>query len=68
MKSSFGLQEYQYSWAVLFCSLAVGAWGVHVPHDLTWALEHAEAPSDQPRFRELPDLTTLPALLREIAL
>ena len=49
-------------------ALAVGAWGIHVPHDLTWALEHAEAPSDQLRFRELPELTGLPALLRDITL
>lgn len=49
-------------------ALAVGAWGVHVPHDLTWALEHAETPSDHPRYRELPDLTTLPTLVREIAI
>jgi len=49
-------------------ALTIGAWGVHVPHELTWALEYAQAPDDQPRFRELPDLTTLPVLLREIAL
>ncbi|BBU58747.1 haloacid dehalogenase [Mameliella alba] len=25
-------------------AIEAGAWGVHVPHDLAWALEHAEPP------------------------
>ena len=49
-------------------ALAVGAWGVHVPHALTWELERAESPVDQPRFRSLTDLTALPDLLGEIEL
>jgi len=44
-------------------ALAAGAWGVHVPHDLTWAHEHAEAPGDAPRFRALDGLGDLPALI-----
>lgn len=48
-------------------ALDAGAWGVFVPHGLTWALEHAEAPSDHARFRELPDLGALPALVAELA-
>lgn len=47
--------------------LDIGAWGVHVPHELTWVLEHAEAPADHGRFRELNALTELPLLLEEIA-
>jgi len=43
--------------------LEAGGWGVHVPFELTWALEHAEAPTDHPRFRTLPDLGGLPALV-----
>ncbi len=46
-------------------AIAAGAWGVHVPHDLAWALEHAEAP-DAARFREIADLSGLPELVREI--
>jgi len=46
--------------------LAAGGWGVHVPHALTWALEHAAAPEDHPRFAELPDLGALPDLLARI--
>ena len=46
-------------------ALDAGAWGVHVPHDLTWAFEHAEAPMDHPRFRVIPDLSQLPAIIAE---
>lgn len=34
-------------------ALAAGAWGVFIPHPLTWALEHAEAPQSHSRFREI---------------
>lgn len=48
-------------------ALESGAWGIHVPHDLTWALEHAEAPATHPRFRILETLAPLPDLLRSLA-
>lgn len=44
-------------------ALEAGAWGVHVPHGLTWALEMAEAPVDHQRFHALADLGALPALV-----
>ena len=44
-------------------ALAAGAWGVHVPHDLTWAYEHAEPPQGAPRFREIATLGALPGLI-----
>ncbi len=47
-------------------ALQAGAWGVHVPHDLEWALEAAPVPQDQPRFREIADLSALPDLVAEI--
>lgn len=47
-------------------ALEIGCWGVHVPHDLAWALEHAEAPSEAARFREVADLGALPDLVAEI--
>ena len=47
-------------------AIEAGGWGVHVPHELTWVLEHVEAPTDSPRFRELADLGQLPDLLAEI--
>lgn len=46
--------------------LEIGGWGVHVPHDLTWALEHAEAPQTHQRFRALPSLQALPELVRQL--
>lgn len=46
--------------------IAAGGWGVHVPHDLTWALEHAQAPLDDPRFASLSDLGGLPDLVEAI--
>lgn len=36
--------------------LGIGGWGIFVPHHLSWALEHAAAPENHPKFRELPDL------------
>ena len=47
--------------------LAAGGWGVHVPHELTWALEHAEAPVGHGRFYQLPDLGALPDLVGSLA-
>jgi putative hydrolase of the HAD superfamily len=43
--------------------IAAGGVGVHIPHGLTWALEHAEAPEGHSRFHTLPDLGALSALL-----
>lgn len=47
--------------------LDVGGWGVHVPHGLTWALEHAEAPIGHGRFFSLNSLGELPDLVDNIA-
>ena len=46
--------------------VALGGWGVFVPHGLTWELEHAEPPTDTTRFRELASLAGIPQLLHEI--
>lgn len=43
-------------------AIEAGAWGVFVPHDLAWDLEHAEAP-EAPRYREVADLGALPDLV-----
>lgn len=43
-------------------ALAAGAWGVHVPHGVTWALEIADPPLDHPRFFTLESLGQLPDL------
>ena len=47
--------------------LAVGGWGVHVPHGLTWALEHADPPVGHRRFHEITDLGPLPDLVSGLA-
>ena len=47
-------------------ALAAGAWGVHVPHELTWALEHADTPENAARFRRIPSLQDLPALVQHL--
>ena len=47
-------------------AIAAGSWGVYVPHDLTWAYEHAEAPDGETRFREVADLGGIVPLIEEI--
>ncbi len=49
-------------------ALAAGAWGIYVPHELLFALEHAEPPTGYDRFREISDLGALPGLLQQLAL
>ena len=34
-----------------------GGHGVYIPHGVTWALEHAPAPSDSPRFHQITRLS-----------
>jgi putative hydrolase of the HAD superfamily len=43
--------------------LALGGFGVHVPHGDPWALEHAEAPETEARFHTLPHLGDLADLV-----
>ncbi len=43
--------------------IAAGGFGVHVPHDLTWALELADAPQDTSRFAQIKSLAELPYLV-----
>ncbi len=43
-----------------------GGWGVYVPHGLIWEIEHAEPPTDAPRYTELPDLGGVPDLVARI--
>jgi len=47
-------------------ALAAGSFGVHVPHELTWALEHAERPNNAPRFRQVDRLGEVRTILAEI--
>ena len=41
-------------------ALEAGAWAAHVPHDIVWFYERADAPSRHPRFKRLDALADLP--------
>jgi putative hydrolase of the HAD superfamily len=50
--------------------LALGGWAAHVPHELTWALEHLDDDGPikaSPRFRGLTSLRQVAALVTELA-
>jgi len=47
-------------------ALDAGAYGAHVPHDLTWALENAEAPLGHDRFARLDNIGKVPQLLARL--
>jgi putative hydrolase of the HAD superfamily len=47
-------------------AIEAGSWGVFVPHELTWVLEHVDAPVAEPRFREIGHLGELVPLLAKI--
>jgi putative hydrolase of the HAD superfamily len=47
-------------------AIEVGSWGVFIPHELTWSMEHADAPKDAPRFRQLERIDELTRLLAEL--
>ena len=48
-------------------ALEAGLWGIHIPYHLTWAHEHAEPPSDSPRFAKLDTIRDLPGWLDRVA-
>ena len=45
-------------------AIAAGSWGVYVPHELNWVLEHDEPPQDTARFRQIAGLDELPDIVR----
>ncbi len=47
-------------------AISAGSWGVYIPHDLNWVLEHAEEPTESPRYRRLTHLGKLMDLIGEI--
>ncbi|MBZ9655405.1 HAD family hydrolase [Phyllobacterium lublinensis] len=47
-------------------AIEAGGWGIFVPHELTWVLEHVEAPVTEQRFRQIDHLGELLPLLAEI--
>jgi putative hydrolase of the HAD superfamily len=46
--------------------IEAGGWGIHVPHELTWVLEHIEPPRGAARFREITHLGELPELIATV--
>lgn len=44
-------------------ALEAGAWGVHIPYEITWAMEHAEEPQSHQRFRRLDRIDEVIKLL-----
>jgi putative hydrolase of the HAD superfamily len=47
-------------------AIQAGSWGVYVPHELNWALEHADTPEGEPRFRQIAHLGELLPVVEEI--
>jgi putative hydrolase of the HAD superfamily len=47
-------------------ALRAGSWGVYVPHELNWVLEHEEPPTDNPRYREIGGLSELVGVVRAV--
>lgn len=44
-------------------AIEAGAWGVHIPHEFTWAYEVADPPLAHRRFRQIKSLTEVPGLI-----
>ena len=47
-------------------AIAAGAFGVYVPHGLSWAIEHDREPEGHPLYRRIEALGALPALIGSI--
>ena len=47
-------------------AIEAGSWGVHVPYEITWAMEHADAPLEHPRFRRVGHLGELEEVVSAI--
>lgn len=48
-------------------ALNAGAYGAHVPYEITWALEEADKPENSTRFHQLDNIGKVPGLLAQIA-
>ena len=47
-------------------AIEAGSWGVFVPHDLTWIVEHADEPDGHPKFRKIAHLGELADVIDEV--
>ena len=48
-------------------ALDAGAFAAHIPYEITWAHELADAPENHPRFAELPSISALPDWVRSLS-
>lgn len=44
-------------------AIEAGGWAIHVPHEHSWVLEHAEIPEDLRRFRHAETFVEIPGIL-----
>jgi putative hydrolase of the HAD superfamily len=47
-------------------AIEAGAWGVWVPHGVTWEIEAADPPQDRSKFHEAVDFMQLPEIIASI--
>lgn len=47
-------------------AIEAGAWGVWVPHGVTWEIEAADPPKDKSKFHEAGDFMQLPKIISSI--
>ena len=47
-------------------AIEAGAWGVWVPHGVTWEIESADPPEDRSKFHEAVDFMQLPKIIASI--
>ncbi len=47
-------------------AIAAGSWGIYVPHELNWVVEHDDPPADSVRYREIVDLAELPGIVKSV--
>lgn len=47
-------------------AIEAGAWGVWVPHGVTWEIEAADPPQDRSKFHEAVDFMQLPKIIASI--
>ena len=47
-------------------ALEAGSWGVYVPHEISWAIDHEAEPEGDPRYRRITDLGELAGVVAEI--
>lgn len=47
-------------------AIQAGAWGVYIPSSFDWAVERADAPVQNERFRQLDKISKLPSLIKNL--